>query len=136
MMVGRSTVATALDRPAIHKEWCTAFGRLPPKHLSTSFMQRVLGWEVQAKVSGGLPTDIKRTLQSIARGKQPGLAIPRKVATGAHLVREWNGRTYQVEVLDHGFRMDGRDYGSLTAIARKITGANWSGPRFFGLKGT
>ncbi|MCF6305500.1 MAG: DUF2924 domain-containing protein [Rhodobacteraceae bacterium] len=48
-------------------------------------------------------------------------------------MREWNGRTYQVEVLTKGFRMDGREYRSLTAIAKKITGANWSGPRFFGL---
>ncbi len=54
---------------------------------------------------------------------------------GTQYVREWNGRTYQVEVLEQGFRMDGREYGSLTAIAKKITGANWSGPRFFGLKG-
>lgn len=72
--------------------------------------------------NGGLPTDIKRALQSIAKGKQPKLAVPRKVATGAHLVREWNGRTYQVEVLKRGFRMDGREYGSLTAISKKDHG--------------
>ncbi|MEY8120362.1 DUF2924 domain-containing protein [Falsihalocynthiibacter sp. BN13B15] len=134
-MVERSIVVANPDRADIYNEWCTAFGRPPPKHLSTSFMQRALGWEAQSKQSGGLQTDIKRALQSIASGKKPKLAVPRKVATGAHLVREWNGRTYQVEVLERGFRMDGREYGSLTAIAKKITGANWSGPRFFGLKG-
>lgn len=52
---------------------------------------------------------------------------------GTHLVREWNGRTYQVEVLENGFRLDGKYYRSLSAIARKITGAHWSGPRFFGM---
>jgi len=135
MMAGRDFGTTNLSRAETHNEWCETFGRPPPKHLSTSFMQRALGWELQAKQSGGLPTDIKRALLSIAGGNQPGLALPRKVATGAHLVREWNGRTYQVEVLEAGFRMDGREYGSLTAIAKKITGANWSGPRFFGLKG-
>ena len=135
-MVERSIDVANPERADIHNEWCAAFGRPPPKHLSTSFMQRALGWEAQAKASAGMPTDIKRALQSIAKGKQPKLAVPRKTSTGAHLVRVWNGRTYQVEVLERGFRMDGREYGSLTAIAKKITGANWSGPRFFGLKGT
>ncbi len=55
------------------------------------------------------------------------------LSEGTHLVREWNGRTYQVEVTKSGYVMDGKTYRSLTAIARRITGANWSGPRFFGL---
>ena len=50
-----------------------------------------------------------------------------------HLVREWNGRTYQVEVLDNAYRFDGKTYPSLTTIAKRITGTHWSGPRFFGL---
>lgn len=135
-MTSHSNSFTSASRPETHAEWCITFGRPPPKHLSTSFMLRALGWEAQAKASGGLPTDIKRALQSIAKGKQPKLSVPRKTSTGAHLVRVWNGRTYQVEVLEQGFRMDGKGYGSLTAIAKEITGANWSGPRFFGLKGT
>jgi hypothetical protein len=52
---------------------------------------------------------------------------------GARLVREWNGRTYIVEVTDDGFLHDDKHYRSLSAIARAITGAHWSGPRFFGL---
>ena len=52
---------------------------------------------------------------------------------GARLIREWNGRRYMVEVVDGGFVMDGKPYRSLTAIAFRITGARWSGPRFFGL---
>ena len=52
---------------------------------------------------------------------------------GTHLVREWNGRTYQVEVIDNGYRFDGKTYPSLTTIAKRITGTHWSGPRFFGL---
>jgi hypothetical protein len=58
---------------------------------------------------------------------------PAELKPGVTLVREWNGRTYQVNVLEHGFSMDGKSYASLTAIALKITGAKWSGPRFFGL---
>jgi len=55
------------------------------------------------------------------------------LAQGTSLIREWNGRTYQVLVTRTGFELDGRSYRSLSAIARKITGTRWSGPRFFGL---
>ncbi len=55
------------------------------------------------------------------------------VSPGTHLVREWNGRTYQVEVIDNSYRFDGKTYPSLTAITKRITGTHWSGPRFFGL---
>ena len=53
---------------------------------------------------------------------------------GERVVREWNGRTLNVLVCDEGFELDGRQYGSLTQIAHDVTGARWSGPRFFGLK--
>ena len=53
---------------------------------------------------------------------------------GTRLVRDWNGRTLNVLVCDEGFELDGRQYGSLTQIAHDVTGARWSGPRFFGLK--
>lgn len=56
-----------------------------------------------------------------------------RLRPGTHLVREWNGRTYQVDVVEYGYRLDGKEYRSLSAIARKITGAHWSGPRFFGV---
>ena len=63
-----------------------------------------------------------------------GAAAPAgSVSAGTHLVREWNGRAYQVEVIDNGYRFDGKTYPSLTTIAKRITGTHWSGPRFFGL---
>jgi len=49
-------------------------------------------------------------------------------------VREWNGRTYQVEVKDGAYVMDGKSWRSLSALAKHITGAHWSGPRFFGVQ--
>ena len=52
---------------------------------------------------------------------------------GSRLLREWNGATYEVEVLDTGYRWRGEVWSSLSAIAREITGTKWSGPRFFGL---
>jgi len=59
------------------------------------------------------------------------LPVPPK--TGSRLMREWNGRMHIVEVIDNGFVLDGKTYRSLSAVARRITGAHWSGPRFFGL---
>jgi hypothetical protein len=53
--------------------------------------------------------------------------------TGARLVRQWRGRTHSVLVLEDGFEYEGQRYRSLTMIADRITGAHWSGPRFFGV---
>ena len=58
---------------------------------------------------------------------------PPRLKPGARLVREWHGRTHSVVVLDDAFEFEGKRYRSLTQIAREITGAHWSGPRFFGL---
>ncbi len=65
----------------------------------------------------------------------PTLSPPLRAqpAAGTRLVREWNGRMHVVEVTENGFVWDGKSYRSLSAIARRITGAHWSGPRFFGL---
>lgn len=56
-----------------------------------------------------------------------------KIKVGAQLVREWNGRMHTVHVTDKGYVMSGITYGSLSAAAKAITGAHWSGPRFFGV---
>jgi hypothetical protein len=109
--------------------WGEVFGRPPPKHLSVQFLQRVLIWEVQTRALGGVSARTERALARVAAGKSPSSAAK----PGAHLVREWNGRTYRVAVTDQGYVMDGRTWRSLSALARHITGAHWSGPRFFGL---
>ena len=120
----------ALDRAACLDRWRDVFERPPPKHLSTRFMKRVLIWQVQTRTLGGVSRASERRLQQIATGK-----VPRpKARPGTHLVREWNGRTYQVQVIEDGYLMDGRTWRSLSAIARHITGARWSGPRFFGVR--
>ena len=124
------SVIELLDRAGCLKHWRKAFGRPPPKYLSPQFMKRVMTWELQNRILGGLSPKTERRLKQIASGKTP----PAKAKTGSHLVREWNGRTYQVEVVDDGYVMDGKTWRSLSAIARHITGARWSGPRFFGIQ--
>ena len=119
-----------LDRGGCLDQWREAFSRPPPKHLSLQFMKRVLIWELQNRILGGLSAKTERRLKQIATGK----SVPTKAKPGSHLVREWNGRTYQVEVVDGGYVMDGKTWRSLSAIAKYITSARWSGPRFFGVQ--
>ena len=85
--------------------------------------------DIQCQVLGGVSAKTERALKRLAAGKAPTTAAK----PGSHLIREWNGRTYQVEVTSDGYTMDGKTWRSLSAIARHITGAQWSGPRFFGL---
>ena len=123
------------DRPAALEDWTTAFGATPPPFLSVSFMQKATAYAAQCKRHGGLPATTRRALKQIATGEKADGAIALSLSPGAHLVREWNGRTYQVHVVEGGFEMDGKTWRSLSAIAKHITGATWSGPRFFGLNG-
>jgi len=123
----------SLDRLACLDRWRVTHGRPPPKHLSVRFMQRTLTYEEQCRAEGGVSRKTLQALTKLETGKEPGGVHTHTLKTGNHLVREWNGRTYQVEVLDKGFLMDGKRFASLSAIAKRITGAHWSGPRFFGL---
>ncbi len=102
-------------------------------------MVRAIAYEMQARYYGGLKSAIVRRLDKIAGGKTGGEAkdAPRAIVLdpGARLIREWNGVTHTVDVTDDGFEWQDQRYGSLSEIAREITGARWSGPRFFGLNG-
>lgn len=106
----------------------------PPLH-AASLLRRSLGWHLQAEQYGGLPKDAQRELARVAAGSLP--TLPARPSTslrpGTQLVRSWHGKTYAVLVTDLGFEFEGRACTSLTTIAREITGAAWSGPRFFGL---
>ena len=99
----------------------------------------------QSKDQGGLDADTRRLLKAAIRNApdaksrtrpQSKKRQPVRLATGTALVRTWRGRRHEVTVLDEGkaFRYRDAEYASLSEIARAITGARWSGPRFFGLK--
>lgn len=108
----------------------------PPPSLSIDLLRRSLGWHLQLAHYGGLSRDAERELAQLAAGIVP--ALPARASAslraGTRLVRSWHGTTYAVLVTHGGFEFDGRAYTSLTNIAREITGAAWSGPRFFGLR--
>jgi hypothetical protein len=126
-----------LPRPALCERWQRLTRTAPPKGISTALLRRALAYELQARRWQGLRQATRKRLLQTQTDKaaattkaQPATALPR---SGDRLVREWNGRTYVVEVAEDGYRLDGRSYRSLSAVARAITGARWSGPRFFGL---
>jgi hypothetical protein len=118
------------DRQACLEAWHGAFGISAPKHLSVQFMRKALAYEFQAKTFGGLPNRVRRQLLTVAAGGNTGRSSA-QMHPGARLIREWNGRTHEVEVLAEGFLWKGKRFRSLSAVAREITGARWSGPRFF-----
>jgi hypothetical protein len=121
------------SRPELLTQWETAFGLAPPPYLSILFMTKALAYQAQCKRAGGLPAQTRRALAQIATGKAVRSVSLTSTKVGTHYVREWNGRTYQVAVIETGYEMDGRTWPSLSAIAKHITGTTWSGPRFFGL---
>jgi hypothetical protein len=78
--------------------------------------------------------EIGRLRKRVERTGKAGHLHAISLKTGTRLVRSWTGKSYHVLVCDEGFEFQGRNYESLSHIAREITGAHWSGPRFFGLK--
>ena len=124
---------TVWTSPAYGGSGSRPSGLLP--HARSRAFSCVLAYEHQCRTHGWHSATTRRALAAMANGTPGnGAAAPAgSVSAGTHLVREWNGRTYQVEVLDNGYRFDGKTYPSLTAITKRITGTHWSGPRFFGL---
>ncbi len=132
-------VIPELSRTALVERWAAAYGRPPPKGLSRRLLEYAAAWHLQSQAFGDLDPALRRRLQRQARQGEVGTSQVSRTAgskgppTGPRLVREWHGRTYTVDVLETGLLFDGKHYGSLSQVARAITGARWSGPRFFGL---
>ncbi|MHA1179967.1 MAG: DUF2924 domain-containing protein [Alphaproteobacteria bacterium] len=126
-----------LTRTELAERWRTNYRTDPPKGISRPLLFRAIAYEMQAKRYGGLKPAIVRRLQMIAKRPAGGDHSNRKASPtlqpGARLIREWNGVSHVVEVIEGGFIWNGDRHRSLSAIARAITGARWSGPRFFGL---
>ncbi len=124
---------SAVSRQELLLRWEQINGSPAPAGLSTSLLRRGVIYDLQAKHYGGLSPAHRKTLLKIAASKS--VSPPAAMKTGARLVREWNGVAHVVDIVEKGFRYRDKTYASLTAIAKEITGAHWSGPRFFGVKG-
>jgi hypothetical protein len=132
----RLAVLPTLSLGDLRLEWRRLFRADPPR-LSRDIMMRAVAYRLQEVAQGGASKVTQRRLTTLAAEFETGgtIAPPPgpKIKPGSRLIREWHGRTYTVCVADDGFMFQGKTYRSLTKIARDITGAQWSGPRFFGL---
>ncbi len=136
--LGQKIQALSLMRPAeLRSEWRDTFRQVAPD-ISPDLMGRAIAYRLQERQHGGLPPsvtrDIARLTRVLVRTGTLEAAGDINLKPGTRLVRDWNGRTLNVLVCNEGFELDGRQYSSLTQIAHDVTGARWSGPRFFGLK--
>ncbi|KAA9008745.1 DUF2924 domain-containing protein [Histidinibacterium aquaticum] len=122
-----------MDRAALVAAWVHLFEKAPPRGISQPVMRRFLAFESQARQRSGLSRKVQAALSTpTAPNSEPRRRDALK--PGGRLLREWNGVTHVVDVLETGYRWNGQTWRSLSAIAREITGAHWSGPRFFGLR--
>ena len=117
---------------SLRQRYTELYGRQPPKWASLAFLRGSIAWAMQAR---GLEQDPATLRSSVQRTltRALGQTAPR-YREGTRLVREWQGEVYEVTILPKGYLWQGQVYRSLSRIAHEITGAKWSGPRFFGLK--
>jgi hypothetical protein len=127
-----------LDIGELRQQWRGLYKTQAPRHFSRELLVRAIAYRMQELARGGLRPEPQRQLRRIAlQFKETGEATMRarpELKPGTRLMREWQGRTYDVLVLDNGFSWQSTRYRSLSAIARQITGTAWSGPLFFGVK--
>ncbi|MCB1474100.1 MAG: DUF2924 domain-containing protein [Rhodobiaceae bacterium] len=123
-----------LPRETLVASWVATYGHPSPKGCKRGLLERDHAYRLQVRTLGGLKRSTQQTLLALAKGQQT--EPPKAKATlapGSRLVREWHGTTHHVDVTADGCVWNGKHYKSLSAVARAITGARWSGPRFFGL---
>lgn len=112
---------------ALRVEWRTRWGQAPTLR-SSRLLRHLIAWRIQAAAYGDLTWDDRRRLKSASLPKLQTLR------EGSRVAREYLGVIHEVVAEPDGFRYRERQYRSLSAIAREITGVRWNGPRFFGLR--
>ena len=121
------------DLPAL---WTRYLSDRPPPN--AVICRHTLAWRLQAKVHGGLSAQTGRRVRDLVRAferdpefRPPGVA---PLKPGTEFLRHWKGAVHRVRVTTHGYEYQGEIYASLSIIARRITGTQWSGPSFFGTR--
>src|SRR5450432_3198594 len=132
-----------LELEGLRRQWRNYFGGEAPAHLPRWLLLKVLGHRLQVAALGDLDKSVRRLLRGEADGEggqntapfdrrdaqtRDGIALKH----GALLVREWRGKLERVVVLEQGFAWNGKNFGSLSQIAKAMTGTSWNGHRFLG----
>jgi hypothetical protein len=133
----------SFDLIGLQRRWQSVMGRPAPEHLPRHLLLGILAYRIQADALGDLDAATVQLLKRAATVKSLDEVMPlvtaqdqRKqgIALGTVLTREWNGQHYRVMVVEGGFAFEGKTFDNLSRIAFAITGTNWNGPRFFGLR--
>ncbi len=141
-MIGRIAALPEMTAPELKALWKSLYAKEPPPFNKTYFVKR-LAYRIQELECGVDSRPLERNLEAYARQNldlqgQPKRKTPKKrhnnLVSGTRLMREYQGEEHHVTVLHHGFEYRGQRYKSLSRIAKVITGQQWSGPLFFGLK--
>ena len=131
------TSLTELSMKELWLVWDQHFDFRPGNHHRT-YLESRLAYRIQEIAYGGLPAKTRKRLEKIG---ESGVVPNHKnrsehdLMPGTTLIRVHEDHEHRVEVLEDGrYLYLNRPFKSLSAIARAITGTNWSGPAFFGLK--
>jgi hypothetical protein len=129
------------SRDELRALWTQELGDKPPQSLGRDVLALGIAYARQERLYGGLTRPVTKELDRLLahslaagaiEGRAPGATpLPR---TGTILVREWQGTTHHVTVVNDGFLWNGQTHRSLSNIASAITGTKWNGPRFFGMR--
>jgi hypothetical protein len=126
-----------MSKAALCQQWQERFNKPAPEGIRKELMVRMLAYRLQEQAFGGLKPKIRRRLDqmttTVSRSPNSAANLAR-IKSGTRLIRSWQGKTHTVTIEESGYQYEGRRYRSLSEIARQITGTQWSGPLFFGLK--
>ena len=128
----------SLNTDALRARWKKIFSTPPPVRMPREFLHKLLAQGIQERTAGGMPKTLERKLCAAVEMPKDALSEPCSLSAsaqrpGTRQVRGWGGVSHEVTVIDSGFAYRGKAYRSLSEIAQLITGAHWSGPRFFGI---
>jgi hypothetical protein len=130
-----------LDLKGLRARWQSVLQRPAPDHLPRHLLFAIIAYRIQADRFRDLDHD---TRQLLDRTGATGTAMSARLVSfdqkrteltpGTVLVRDWDRKSHRVMVMSDGFAWNGQTYDSLSKVAFAITGTNWNGPRFFGLR--
>ena len=130
----------SMSTDELYSAWRSIVGKSVPTNVPKSLLSRMLAYRLQADQNGDLDKEAARLLDAIAAdltaGKTPDIKPPseRRLKLGTVIVREHEGVQHRVMVMADGYAWQGKTFMSLSSAAKAITGTNWNGQRFFGLK--
>ena len=126
----------SMKPPELRARWRDVYRSVAPD-IGPDLLRRGIAYRLQERRQGSLASstrrDIERLIKRLGKGEGELATGATSLKTGTRLVRSWRGKMHHVLVLDDGYEFANRRYQSLSQIAEDITGAHWSGPRFFGL---